>query len=92
MFDSKPGNTNVDRITDFDDFGNDRIDLSKVIPGTLQYIKDAAFSAAGQVRINDVPGPDVVVEVNISGNSLAEMQIRLGHTTLASMTASDFFL
>jgi Ca2+-binding RTX toxin-like protein len=87
-----PRGAGADLITDFDDFGNDRIDLSKVYPGTLHYIHNAAFSAAGQVRISDVPGPDIIVEVNTIGTSLAEMQIRLSHTTLASMTASDFFL
>jgi hypothetical protein len=41
-----------DIITDFDDFGNDRIDLRTVYGGTLAYIHKAAFTHAGQVRIN----------------------------------------
>lgn len=87
-----PRGAGADVITDFDDFGNDRIDLSSVFGGTLHYIHTAAFSAAGQVRINNVPGPDVIVEVNTSGASVAEMQIRLTHTTVPSMSAADFFL
>lgn len=87
-----PRGAGADLITDFDDFGNDRIDLRDVFGGTLQYIHNAAFSAAGQVRINDVAGPDVVVQVNTFGTSVAEMEIRLSHTTLGSMNAGDFFL
>jgi Ca2+-binding RTX toxin-like protein len=84
--------TPYDTILDFDDRGNDRIDLARVYSGKLQYIHDAAFSAAAQVRINDVAGRDVVVEVNIGGSLAADMQIRLASTTLASMTSSDFIL
>jgi hypothetical protein len=87
-----PRGAGADVIKDFDDFGNDRIDLRDVFGGTLQYIHNAAFSAAGQVRINDVAGPDVIVQVNTFGTSVAEMEIRLSHTTLGSMNAGDFFL
>lgn len=82
----------ADTINDFDDFGNDRIDLQSVYHGTLRYIHNHHFSAAGQVRISDVPGSDVIVEVNTGGSLVADMQIRLAHTTLASMSAGDFFL
>jgi hypothetical protein len=44
------------------------------------------------VRINDIAGPDVIVEVNINNVLAADMQIRLAHTTFASMSAGDFFL
>jgi hypothetical protein len=87
-----PGSATTDRITDFDHAGNDRIDLSHAYAGTLAFIADDFFSAAGQVRIHDIAGPDVIVEVNLGGSLAADMQIRLAHTTLASMTASDFFL
>jgi hypothetical protein len=40
------------------------------------------------VRINDVAGAEVLVEVNTA----ADEQIRLTATTLASMNAADFFL
>jgi serralysin len=83
---------NVDRIIDFDDSGDDRIDLSHVFGGTLAYIHNSAFSAADQVRINDIAGADVIVEVNLGGSLAPEMQIRLSGTTLASMSAADFFL
>src|SRR5206468_7856004 len=87
-----PRGAGADTIADFDDFGNDRIDLHSVYPRTLTYIHNHHFTHAGQVRINDVPGSDVIVEVNTGGSLAADMQIRLAHTTLGSMSASDFFL
>jgi Ca2+-binding RTX toxin-like protein len=83
---------NADVITDFDDFGNDTVNLADVYGGTLAYRHNADFTAAGQVRINDILGVDVIVEVNIGGTLAADMQIRLTATSLASVTASDFIL
>ena len=60
--------------------------------GALAYRHNLAFTAAGQVRINDIAGADLIVEVNTGGTLAADMQIRLTGTTLASMAASDFFL
>jgi serralysin len=82
----------ADVIKDFDDFGNDRIDLSALFIAPMVYRHALAFTANGQVRINDVAGVDVVVEVNISGTLAADFSIRLTNTTLASMTAGDFVL
>jgi Ca2+-binding RTX toxin-like protein len=82
----------ADVITDFDQAGNDRIDLSALIGPTLQYIHNAKFTKAGQVRINDVSGADIVVEVNTSGTSGAELSIWLTKTALGSMSAADFIL
>ncbi|HEX2725588.1 MAG TPA: calcium-binding protein [Beijerinckiaceae bacterium] len=82
----------ADVITDFDDFGNDVINLTALFGPTMSYRHNLAFTAAGQVRINDVAGPDVVVEVNTGGTLAADMQIVLRNTNLASMTASDFIL
>lgn len=87
-----PRGSGADLITDFDDYGDDRIDLRSVYGGTLQYIHNAAITKAGQVRINDIAGADVIVEVNIGGTLTADMQIRLTGTMLTSMTASDFLL
>lgn len=89
--DSNPGST-ADRILDFDDAGDDRIDLAAVYAKTLTYVGSAAFTKIGQVRINDIKGADVVVEVNLDTDSAAEMQIRLVGTTLASMSKGDFIL
>jgi hypothetical protein len=44
------------------------------------------------VRINDIAGADLLVEVNISGTTGAEFAIRLTATTLTSMSAGDFIL
>jgi Ca2+-binding RTX toxin-like protein len=81
-----------DLITDFDDFGNDRIDLSGVFGGVLTYRDTLAFNGANQVRIGDIAGPDVVVEVNLGGGFAPEMQIQLANTTAASMIFADFIL
>jgi serralysin len=77
---------NADIIKDFDDLNNDSIDLRSVFGGVLTYRHN------GQVRINDIAGADVIVEVNTGGSLAADMHIRLTATTLASMTASDFLL
>jgi serralysin len=87
-----PRGASADTISDFDDFGNDRIDLTSVYGGTLTYIHNHHFSGGGQVRIADIPGNDVIVEVNTGGSLASDMQIRLAHTTLGSMSAGDFFL
>jgi Ca2+-binding RTX toxin-like protein len=84
---------NADRIMDFDDVNTgDRIDLSALFATTMVYRHAAAFTAAGQVRINDVAGADVVVEVNTGGTLAPDFSIRLVNTTLASMNAGDFVL
>jgi Ca2+-binding RTX toxin-like protein len=83
---------NADVISDFDDFGNDRIDVSLLFPLTMTYRHNLAFSGIGQVRINDIPGADVIVEVNLLPGFASEFSIRLAGTALASMTASDFVL
>jgi Ca2+-binding RTX toxin-like protein len=90
---SRPG-SGADIITDFDrpGMGNDRIDVSGLFGPKMQYIHAAAFTKAGQVRINDVVGPDVIVEVNTGGSLAADFAIRLSKTALSSMSAGDFIL
>ena len=58
----------------------------------LTYRHNGAFTAAGQLRINDIAGADLLVEVNTGGSLAADFAIRLTATTLGSMTASDFIL
>ena len=58
---------NADVITDFDDFGDDRIDVSALFGPAMTYRHNGAFTAAGQVRINDIAGADLLVEVNTGG-------------------------
>lgn len=83
----------ADIITDFDDNnGNDTINLAGIYSAKLAYIHAAAFTKIGQVRINDIAGADVIVEVNTGGTLASDFSIRLSATTLASMTASDFVL
>jgi Ca2+-binding RTX toxin-like protein len=82
----------ADVITDFDDNGNDRIDLSALFAGTLVYKGTGALTGAHQVHIHDIAGPDLLVEVNLSGSLAPELTIRLAATTALSMSASDFVL
>jgi hypothetical protein len=82
----------ADVIKDFDDFGNDRIDVSGLFGAAMTYRHNLAFTGAGQVRINDIAGADVLVEVNTGGTLAADFAVRLAGTTLASMAANDFFL
>ena len=84
--------TNADIITDFDDNGDDRIGLSELFGGALTYRHSGGFTGVGQVRINDIAGADLLVEINLSGSLAADMQIRLANTDLAAMSATDFFL
>jgi Ca2+-binding RTX toxin-like protein len=84
---------NADRITDFDDGATgDRIDLAALFGPAMTYRHALAFIAAGQVRINDIAGADVIVEVNTGGTLAADFAIRLVGTTLAQMAANDFIL
>lgn len=87
-----PAGVNADIIKDFDKSGNDIINLSALFGPTMTYRGAAAFTAAGQVRINDIGGVDLLVEVNTGGTLAADVQIRLAATTLASMTLTDFIL
>ena len=82
---------NADIITDFDDSGNDTMDLAGVFGGVLTYRGTAAITGAGQVSIS-ASAADVYVHVNVGGSLASDMDIRLANTTLASMTASDFIL
>ena len=82
--------TAADVILDFDDAGNDRIDLS-AFAGTFSYIHDAAFSAKMQVRAVQ-KGGDVILQINTGGSLAPEFEIRLAKTSLASMGIDDFIL
>ena len=81
-----------DGIADFDHSGNDVIDLRDVFAGVLTFVGTGAFTGIGQVRISDIAGADLAVEVNLSGNTTPEMQIYLFAVTAASMGADDFML
>ena len=77
----------------------DRIDLSAIDANTASFgvndaftfIGTAAFTAAGQVRIQSLGGPNaVIVEVNVNADLAADMQIFVNLTT--TMVAGDFVL
>jgi serralysin len=83
---------NADVFTDFDDFGDDRIDVSALFGAPMTYRHNLGFTAAGQVCINDIAGADLLVEVNTGGTLAADFAIRLTGTSLGSMAAGDFIL
>jgi Ca2+-binding RTX toxin-like protein len=84
----------ADVITDFDraGMGDDRIDVSGLFGPALAYRGAGLFTAAGQLRINDIAGVDLLVEVNTGGTLAADFTVRLTNTTFASMAPSDFIL
>ncbi|MBX3576074.1 MAG: calcium-binding protein [Rhizobiaceae bacterium] len=88
--DSRRGATR-DIAKDFDDRGNDRIDLRNVSPAVLKYVGTDAFDGPNQVRVLKA-GAHVIVEINRGGSLAADMQILLERTALGSMTKSDFIL
>jgi Ca2+-binding RTX toxin-like protein len=87
-----PNGSKRDVITDFDDAGNDVISLSALSSDVLTWRGKHGFSGTDQVRINDVAGPHVMVEVNLSGDDTPELQIMLLNTSLSRMTSTDFVL
>ena len=89
-----------DRIEDFNAGGAatavDRIDLSGIdaIPGGTNNaftFVTGGFSAAGQINVAQI-GLDVVVKVNTSGTSGAEMSILLVGVLATDIAAGDFIL
>jgi len=76
----------------------DRIDLSAIDANTATAANDAftfigtgAFTAAGQVRVQGLGGPNaVIVEVNVNADLAADMQIFVNLQT--TMVAGDFIL
>ena len=58
----------------------------------MKYIHDAEFTKSGQIRIEDMRGADVIVEVNTGGSLAPDVTIRPKGTVLASMNSSDFIL
>ncbi|NWG45232.1 MAG: hypothetical protein HXY25_01625 [Alphaproteobacteria bacterium] len=88
--------TTRDRILDFDDSGDDIIDLSGIdanenVAGDQSFssVGTGAFTAAGQARAI-ASGSSVLVELNVNSDLAADMVIELVNTTLASVTLSDF--
>jgi serralysin len=83
-----------DVIVDFDDNGEDVIDLTG-IPGLTTYQGINAFTAPGQVRIQQV-GANIVVEINTVGNSVAEGEITILNATIGlgvgQVSGSDFLI
>jgi len=88
-----PGETGIlsttrDRISDFDDFGNDSIDLSAF--GELSYMGTGAFTGANQVRVVS-SGSSVLIQINTDGDASAEAVIELLNTSLSQVGIDDFF-
>jgi hypothetical protein len=83
----------ADVIKDFDDgTDGDKINISALQGPVLAFIATAAFTKPGQVRVNDVAGPHVLIEVNLTGNTGAEFAILLENTTKAMIAKGDFIL
>ena len=82
-----------DQVNDFDDGSDDRINLNLVYGPQLFFLGISAFTAPGQVRINDTPDNHLIVQVNLDGNTAtAELEIELLNTTIGQIGADDFVL
>jgi Ca2+-binding RTX toxin-like protein len=101
---SSPAGSKRDTITDFiiketsDSAFVDRIDLSAIDANeallgnnAFSFIKLAAFSAPGQVRVIQ-SGANAIIEINTSGTSTPEMEIVLANFTASTLTEFDFIL
>jgi Ca2+-binding RTX toxin-like protein len=96
---SRAGAASRDVINGFDRGAvQDRIDLSAIDANTATAANDAftfigtgAFTAAGQVRIQSLGGPNaVIVEINVNADLAADMQIFVNLQT--TMGLGDFLL
>ena len=83
-----------DVIVDFDDAGDDLIDLTG-IPGVTTYMGLNPFNTPGQVSIHQV-GANVVVQINTLGNSIAEGEIIIANATIGlgvgQVSGGDFLI
>lgn len=91
-----PGDSGIgtlrDVIRDFEDFGdNDTIDLSG-FAGTLTFRSASTFSGTLNEVIAVQSGDDVIIKINLTGGSAAEVEILLTDTLKSQVTASDFDL
>lgn len=81
-----------DIIRGFEAFSdNDTIDLSG-FAGTLTYSTATSFSGALNEVIRVQSGNDVLIRINISGDTAAEAEILLTNTQRSQVTSSDFDL
>ena len=86
--------SNSDRITDFSpSTPGELINLSLLRGPALHFLGTHAFTDfVGEVRIKDIAGPDVIVQVDLDHDAAPEMEIRLSHLSAAALHASDFLL
>jgi Ca2+-binding RTX toxin-like protein len=92
--DAQPSTTSSELIQDFQ--VGDKIDVSKIDAnttkggnGTFSFIADAAFTAAGQLRVF-VDGTDTIIQANVDANLGADFQVRL--TGVLALHDTDFIL
>jgi len=85
-----PDSSDADKIMDFSQ-GEDVIDLTALIPGTLNFVGSGAFGGTGQgeVRVT-TSGSNSLVRVDVDGDGSADMRIVV--VDLTSMDELDFLL
>ncbi|ODT86145.1 hypothetical protein [Phenylobacterium sp. SCN 70-31] len=93
-----PSGGGIDVILDFDDAGDDQVDLSAIDADVTTAGNQAftwrgtgAFTGPGQARV-EADGADVLLHLNTDADLDPEMTIRFILTTTASMTSGDFLL
>jgi hypothetical protein len=90
---------NADRITDFT-IGGDKLnfallDTNAVAPGIqgFAFVGNAAFSGGGAASIRYAnSGADLLVQADINGDGIADMEIILQGLNGGTLTAADFIL
>ena len=83
---------NPDVITDFDNSGNNRIDVSALFGPAMIYRHNGGFHGRRPSAHQRHRGCRVIVQANTGGSLAADFAIRLAATTLGSMTGNDFIL
>lgn len=99
LSDSKVGTGNRDIITDFDDSGSDRMEISRFDADTgtggnqaFNFVGTASFSnTAGELRFEqNVNYGWTIVQGDVNGDGIADFEIEL--TGLLTLNAADFLL
>ncbi|MBF0132426.1 MAG: FecR domain-containing protein [Magnetococcales bacterium] len=79
-----------DTIVDFNNGGNEKINFApSMITGTFGYIGSTAFHATGHTEAR-FDATSAVLHVDLGGDGVADMAIKMSHVTLADLDSTDF--
>lgn len=79
-----------DTIVDFNNGGNEKINFApSMITGSFNYIGNTAFHGVAQTEARFDPTSEIL-QVDLDGNGVADMAIKMAHVTLADLDPTDF--